>query len=130
MVILLTVLAFLLVTLMDIKKRQKESENSPEQWSLEFFWKDNKYKLPVSLSISIILAVMFYLTVVVDGEPWYKLQVNENISISLNLKYFVYIIIGAVPELVLQFLKDKFNFLQPKEVTVVENGELTTYQRR
>ena len=130
MVILLTLLAFMLVTLFEIKQRQKESANSPEEWSFQFFWKDNKYKLPVSLGVSIVLSTLFYLTVVVDSEPWYMIKVTEELVFSVNVKYFIYIAIGAMPELILQFLKDKFKILQPEEVTVVEEGEKVTYKRK
>lgn len=131
MVILLTLLAFILMQLREISTRQKESRNSPQKWSWSFFWKDNKYKLPVSLGISLLSSIIFYLTVVVDGEPWYSMNITDSISISLNVKYFIYILFGLVPERIFQFLKDRFKFLQPERVEVIdEDGYLKTFQRK
>jgi hypothetical protein len=77
--------------------RDPHSPNSPEKFSLRFWFLDNWLKATISLVLS--LAMNFALgRVYVGYDEWMAL------------------VIGFAPDSFFSLLKDKFNFAQPSEV--------------
>lgn len=103
-----TGLGFLLAQLIDVLNRDKASKTSPEKFDLCFFWKDTRLKIIVSLLLSFSLSLAVWLNI----ESVAKL-IGKDWTIINDL---VYLAIGFAPELLLQWIKKKYGFLQPKNV--------------
>jgi hypothetical protein len=103
-----TILGFVLAQLIDVLNRDKASKNSPQKFDLLFFLKDNRFKIIVSLLLSFSLSLAVWLNI----ENVAKL-IGKDWTIINDL---VYLAIGFAPELILQWIKKKYGFLQPKNV--------------
>lgn len=101
-----TILGYLIALFYDVKKRNKDSRNSPGSFDLAFFWHDNKLRLLSSFGLSIFVMLALYFNVGdisgLFGKEWTELN---------NL---VYLAVGAAPDLVIAFAKRKAGFLQPE----------------
>lgn len=100
-----TFLGFLIAQIADVLKRNKESDSTPVKFDVIFFIKDNLPKIILSLLLSFSISYLVYLNV----EDFGKL-LGQEWSVLNNI---VYAVIGFAPEIVLQWLKSKYNFLQP-----------------
>lgn len=105
--IIVTVIAYFLALLWDLKKRDKESESSPKRFDIVFYLKDNVWRLIISLFFSTLLALLFWMVF-----PEFA-KVDEELTAYGIL---VYIVIGAAPDLVVAYAKRKSNFLRVEEV--------------
>lgn len=105
--ITITVIAFFLALLWDIKKRDKDSQFSPKRFDPIFYIKDNWARLLMSLIFSTLLAVLFWL---VSPDVF---DIDQELS---KWGILVYILIGAAPDLVIAYAKRKTKFLRPNEV--------------
>lgn len=119
-----TFLGFFLAQAIDLLRRSKASEHSPEKFDFVFFWKDNRGKIIISLLLSFGLSVFVYLNV-----KDFASLIGKDFEFLNNL---VYGVIGFAPEYALQYIKRKFGILQPKEVTIVDENteEEITYNRK
>lgn len=102
-----TFLGFLIAQIYDILKRKKQGENSPKPFDVVFFVKDTWQKIALSLLLSVGISVAIHLN---WGE------VLDLFGTDWKLNNLVYLAVGAVPELVLQYVKKKYGFLQPENV--------------
>lgn len=107
MYLLNTFLGFLIAQIADILTRDKRTIESPVRFNFVFFIKDTWLKILLSLILSVLLSVALHFN-------WDDL--NQLIGKSWMLNKAVFLIIGAFPEIVLQYVKRKYGFLQPKEV--------------
>ena len=106
-----TFLGFLIAQIYDIMKRDKWSKDSPKNFDLWFFIKDNWQKTTCSLALSVVISLAIHLN---WGE------VLDLFGTDWKLNNLVYLAVGAAPELVLQWAKKKYGFLQPNEVSGYE----------
>lgn len=105
--ILITVLAFVVALLWDLKTRDKNSLKSPKKFSPLFYLKDNWQRLVTSLLFSVLVAVLFYLV----SPDVFKVD-----DVLMKWETLVYIVIGAAPDLVVGYAKRKTSFLKPDQV--------------
>lgn len=100
-------LGFAIAQLIDIMKRNRESDSSPIKFNIVFFLKDNWQKILVSLLLSCGIGTFINLNEI-DPTPFLE---KFNISLTLEMVYFI---IGFCPELILQQLKKIYGIFQPK----------------
>lgn len=115
-------IGFLTAQLIDIFRRNKDSENSPEKFNFIFFLKDNWQKILVSLLLSVSVGSFIELNQI-DVKPFL-----DFFGLNLTIEMF-YFALGFSPEILLQILKNWTGFLQPKEVKL-KNGVTETYERK
>lgn len=104
-------LGFLVFQIQDVSKRNKHSDRTPNKFCLLFFIKDTWQKIVVSLAFSLCLALIVHANLI-QGETVVTIEIG---AFSFNALGLIYVTIGAVPEFILQYLKKKFGFLQPKK---------------
>lgn len=99
-----TFLGFFIAQLYDILKRNKASERTPKKFDIKFFFRDTWQKIVFSLMLSISISFAI------------KTNIEELSAIFgfLSNSKLIYFGVGFAPELILQFFKKKYNFLQPE----------------
>ena len=107
MYIVNTFIGFALAQILDVLRRDKDSQASPKKFKILFFWKDNKQKILLSITLSVLMTLALKLNwtefVGLIGKEW-------------ELNNLVFLAVGFAPELLLQKLKKKYGFLQPEKV--------------
>lgn len=101
-----TLLGFAIAQVYDVLiRRKKYSDASPQKFDILFFWRDTRQKIIVSLILSFLISIF--------------IKINDvDIATLINSDWngfnnALYGLIGFCPELVLQWLKRKYGFLQP-----------------
>lgn len=115
-------IGFFVAQLIDIFRRNRNSENSPQKFNFLFFLKDNWQKILVSVLLSVSVGTFIELNGI-DVKPFL-----DGLGINITDEMF-YFILGFSPEIILQILKNTIGFLQPKEVEL-KNGVNETYERK
>lgn len=104
-----TLLGFLIAQVYDVAiKRKKYSDASPQKFDFGFFWKDTRSKIIVSLVLSFLISIFIKI-----NDYDIATLINGNWQGFNNALYGL---IGFAPELVLQWLKRRYGFLQPEVV--------------
>lgn len=85
---------------------QKGIAKSKDNFNIVFFFRDTWLKVVVALALSLGLAAGFYFTIETTDA------VYEWGFITFNFNRLIYVVIGAVPEFVLQKLRNKFGILK------------------
>lgn len=127
--LILTFLGFFIAQVINIQERSRKSSGSPENFNILFFLKDTWQKLLLSLALSFSLAYAFSLVAIVEEQDAQLIDLGS-IKLSIKPLDVVYLAIGAIPEFLIQYLRNKFGFTKPETVTIKEQGEKQTYYRK
>jgi archaellum biogenesis protein FlaJ (TadC family) len=91
--------------------RDKASAKSPKKFNPLFYAKDNWQRIIMSLLLSVLLAVLFYLV----SPEVFKIDAELD-----RWGVLAYVAIGAAPDLVIGYAKRKTSFLKPDKIVIKE----------